>query len=606
MNLGILQYIAYFSLPFSLSLIITPLVRILALRSGFVSYPRPDRWNKAPTALLGGIGIYLSFMISVLAFGLINKATLGLMTGATFLFIIGLLDDHWHLSPYFKLFCQIIAGSIVILTGTIIGLPISPLLSMPLTLIWIIGVTNAFNLLDNIDGLAGGVAAISAFILFLNSQFIISNPLGILALVLCCATLGFIPYNFNPAKIFMGDSGSMFLGYCLSVISISSTASHVSNLILTMIMPVLVLSVPIFDTIFVMVIRKIQGKKIFEGGKDHTSHHLVTLGLSPKKAVLLFYAISFIFGIITVLYLKVNVFIISAIAFLGAVILMYFGIFLFEGLAAKKAMPAAGCPAQKQDKLILNNIFLHKRRIIEVLLDFALICLAYYGAYFIRFESENLGPNLFLIKQSLVWIIVLKIGVFFTFGLYRGTWRYISIPDFFSIFKVVSLGSVVSILFLTFVFRFKEYSRTVFFLDWLLLLFLITGSRFLFRIIGEFFSAANKEAKKVLIFGAGDTGEMVIREIKRNKSLNYRPVGFIDDDAGKMGSKIQGYPVLGQRNKMRDLISRFRVNELIVAVPSLSPRDLTEIAKACGDCGVTFKKVKRLFDESENDRIGKN
>jgi UDP-GlcNAc:undecaprenyl-phosphate GlcNAc-1-phosphate transferase len=258
------------------------------------------------------------------------------------------------------------------------------------------------------------------------------------------------------------------------------------------------------------------------------------------------------------------------------------------------------------NQLILNRVFLHKRRIAEVLLDFVFVCIAYYGAYFLRFEANLLGANLSLIRQSLLLVILVKMGVFFAFGLYRGTWRYISIPDFLTIFKVVSLGSIIAVLLLTFLFRFKEYSRAVFFLDWLLLLVLITGSRFLFRIIGEFFSKANLEAKKVFIFGAGDTGEMVIREIKRNKSLNYQPVGFIDDDIRKVGNKIQGVSVLGGRDKFRELIVQHQVKEIIIAIPSLSHEDMSMVTTVCGDCGIKFKRVKRLFEEEGDGGVGKN
>ena len=141
-------------------------------------------------------------------------------------------------------------------------------------------------------------------------RLIFHNPFGVIGLILCGAALGFLPYNFNPAKIFMGDSGSMFLGYTLAVISITGTR-HISNLLTTMLVPVLILAVPIFDTVFVMLVRKLQGKRIFEGGRDHTSHRMVTLGLSQRKTVALLYTISIVFGLIAISYSKLNIFIIT-------------------------------------------------------------------------------------------------------------------------------------------------------------------------------------------------------------------------------------------------------------------------------------------------------
>jgi UDP-GlcNAc:undecaprenyl-phosphate GlcNAc-1-phosphate transferase len=593
-----MQYLLFFLLSFALSLILTPLVRIFAIKNGLISYPRTDRWHKHPTALLGGISIYLASVIPAIFLGIVNKSVLGLFIGATFLFIVGLVDDKFHLTPYLKLFIQIVAGCIAILFGIVIGPPLNIILAIPLTLLWIVGVTNSFNLLDNIDGLAAGITAISSLMLFFSSIVFSNNPLGIFAFVLAGAALGFLPHNFNPAKIFMGDSGSTFLGYSIAVISISGTTRYISNLFITMFVPVLILSVPIFDTIFVMTLRKLQGRKMFEGGKDHTSHHLVALGLSQRKTVLLLYTISIIFGSIAMLYVRLNILFVSIIAFLSGVILMFFGLFLFEGTSYNNKLKFSRQTVNNNNnKVILNTLFLHKRRMIEILLDFMLICIAYYFAYFLRFEGSLLVSNLYLIRESLIWIILIKMSAFFIFGLYRGVWRYMGISDFITIFKVVSLGSISSILFLTFVFRFTNYSRAVFFIDWLLLLFLITGSRFLFRIIGEFFSRVQNAEKKVLIFGAGDTGEMVLREIKRNKFLHYNPVGFVDDDPYKIGNKIHGVPILGSRDKIKNLVQLHDIQELIIATVSLDSQSLSEIAEICKDCGISYRKVKGILDE---------
>jgi len=410
--------------------------------------------------------------------------------------------------------------------------------------------------------------------------------------------LGFLPFNFNPAKIFMGDSGSMFLGYSLAIISIVETNRHIANLATIMFIPVMILSVPIFDTIFVTILRLTRGKKVFEGGKDHTSHRLVSLGLSQRKTVLLLYFISIVFGLIALLSPRLNMLIVSTIAVLGVVVLFLFAFFLSDSTIQKERLNNKD-RTRLDDKTVLNSIFMHKRRITEVILDFILICVAYSSAYFLRFENQLLSSNLNLLKESLVWIILIKMSVFFISGLYRGVWKYISISDLFTMLKVVTLGSITSILFLTFVFRFKEYSRAVFFIDWLILLFLVTGSRLSFRILGEFFGRiGEKGADNILIFGAGDAGEAVIREIKRNKSLNYNPIGFIDDDPAKSGNRIQGVSVLGSRANIKTLVKKKGIKEIIVAVPSLGVEDFSEIVKICKECGVSYRRVKGILDYS--------
>ena len=611
-----MQYIIYFIIPLGISLALTPMVRLFALKNVFVSYPRTDRWHKKPTALLGGVSIYLAFIITVLFFLKIeNKSAIGLLLGATFLFLIGLLDDKFHFTPYVKLFTQIVAGCLAIFFGISVDFPNYSILSIPVTLLWIIGVTNSFNLLDNIDGLAGGIAGISAFMLFTSSFGVINHAAtgvmnqaatggiglagtGVYGLILAGAVFGFLPYNFNPAKIFMGDSGSMFLGYSLAIISIVETNRHIVNLATIMFIPVMILSVPIFDTIFVTILRLTRGKKIFKGGKDHTSHRLVSLGLSQRKTVLLFYFISIIFGSIALLSPRLNMFMVFTISVLGVIVLLLFAFFLSDSTLQKEKFNNKD-RSKLENKTILNSVFMHKRRIAEVILDFIMICVAYSVAYFLRFENQLLSSNLNLLKESLLWIILIKMSVFFISGLYRGVWKYISISDLFTMLKVVTLGSIISVLFLTFVFRFKEYSRAVFFIDWLILLFLVTGSRLSFRILGEFFGRlSEKGADNILIFGAGDTGESVIREIKRNKSLNYNPIGFIDDDPAKSGSRIQGVYVLGSRGNIKNLVKKRGIKEIIVAVPSLGVEDFSELVKICKECGVSYKRVKGILDHS--------
>ncbi|MDD5553532.1 MAG: hypothetical protein PHE18_06620 [Candidatus Omnitrophica bacterium] len=601
METGITKYLLYFCIPFALSLLFTPLVRLIALKKGLVDYPRADRWHKHPTALLGGTSIYLAAMTFAFAAGALNRGNAGLFLGATFLFIVGLLDDKIHIKPYTKLFFQVIAACIAVFFGSSIGLPVHKVLIVPLTLFWIVGVTNSFNLLDNIDGLAAGIAAISSLIIFFSSLFFFNNSLGMFSLVLAGAALGFLPYNLNPAKIFMGDSGSMFLGYSLAVISISGTARHLSNLFVTMLMPVFILSVPIFDTIFVMIIRKWKGKKIFEGGTDHTSHRLVALGLSQKKTVFLLYVISIAFGLVALSYSHLDIFMISAIAFLAIVIFLFFGFFLSQTVSYNDAlMDYKKWQEIRNNKTVLNNILLYKHRIVEVLLDLAFICLAYYSAYFLRFEGAALASNLQLLEKSLAWLILIKITAFYMLGIYRGVWKYISISDLITIFKAVTLGSTFSIIVLTFLFRFKEFSRAVLFIDWILLLFLVSGYRILIRVLGELFSQFHsKESKKILVFGAGDAGELVVREIKRNKSLKYNPVGFIVDDPAKRGYKIQGLRVLGSREQIKGIIHEYGVKEVIIAIPSLDAIDLFEIARVCKDCGVAYRKMKGILDKEE-------
>ncbi|MDD4910352.1 MAG: hypothetical protein PHR44_06745 [Candidatus Omnitrophica bacterium] len=586
-----------------LSLGLTPVVRLAALRLGLVSRPRSDRWHTVPTALFGGVAIFSASFLTFLFNPAVFSQAKGLLFGASFIFFWGVMDDMLGFQPYIKLLGQMTAASITIFFGVSSFPVIGNIFLAPLIILWIIGVTNAFNMLDNMDGLACGIAAIASLMLFVNSVFMQHTALAMIALVLAGASLGFLPYNFNPARIFMGDSGSMFLGFSLAMIAIMGTTGSLSNLIVTMAIPFLVMAVPIFDTTFVSLVRMFKGQSIAKGGKDHTSHRIVYLGLSVRKTVCLFYLISALLGLIALSYSRVNIFLTALLTVVAAIILLYFGFFLAEvRISGEGVVSSQRSRRPGSSMTVFDGMLLHKRRVVEVLLDFILICAAYYFAFFLRYEGNtSLINSLSMIKESWPFIILIKMSVFFMFGLYRGVWKYISISDLTNIFKAVSLGSVISIAALTLLFRFREYSRAVFFIDWLLLLFLASGTRVLFRLIGDFFDRARPRSINILIYGAGDTGEMALREIRRNRNLDYNPVCFIDDDPRKLNNKIHGVPVAGARDRLFEIIKARDIKEVIIAIPGLGPSDISHIAGICGEAGVEYRRLGGLLDKAGAD-----
>ncbi|MFQ5680526.1 MAG: hypothetical protein ACE5GG_00500 [Candidatus Omnitrophota bacterium] len=606
-------YIILFLASLGIALVLTPFIRRLSVRTGLVSFPKDDRWHKRPTAILGGVAIFFAAVIPLSFLFIFRilplpangaRQVIALVVGSLLIFACGVIDDFRRLSPQIKILFQIITACLAVYLGVGFSFPyltsswgkIVDLLAVPLTIIWIIGITNAFNLLDNMDGLCAGIAAISSAMLFVCGLWGGNVLLACLALCLGAACLGFLPYNFNPAKIFMGDSGSMFLGFGLSVLALMAMSARAfSNILVTLAVPVFILAVPIFDTAFVAFIRRLNGRSILKGGKDHTSHRLVFLGLSERKAVLLLYAISVLLGLIALAYSRMNVLAVSVLAALTLVLLLFLGMFLSgvrvgedEGVASGRGKSASG-------GLILNTFIFHKARIAEVILDFVLICLAYYSAYLLRFEDALLGYNAYLLKTSLPWVIIIKLGCFHYFKLYRAMRHYVGISDMVSVFKAASCGSVLSVLFVTFVYRFKEHSRVVFIIDWLLTLFLICFSRIIFRLLQEYFRKF-RSGRKVLIFGAGDCGELFLREISQNRALKYKPVGFIDDDKKKKGKVIHGLPILGGREEIARQIEQKGVEEVVIAIPSLSKEDCRDVLDVCQGLGVSCRSLARIMD----------
>ena len=593
------KYLAPFLFSFVLSLCITPILIQIASRYNFISKPKEDRWHKSPTALLGGIAIFIAFLIPYLFFGGLSREIIGILIGGAILFFWGLYDDIFNASPQVKLLGQIIAGCAAIFAGVKFNLTPIDALNVIITLFWIVAVTNAFNLIDNIDGLACGVAFIASSVIFLSSLFRNDPVISIFMVILSGAALGFLPYNFKPAKIFMGDSGSMFLGFSLSAIVILSSTRHITNLLATMAVPVLILSVPIFDTALVSLMRNFHGRSLFKGGKDHTSHRLVSLGLSERKTVLLLYLLSILFGLIALAYSKIDMIIVSILTVLALIVLVFFGIFLAE---IKTYDNVEKFEEEKRKKLeiglpVLNTIIMHKRRILEVILDLVLICISYYSAYLLRYEGEISESNFALINQSLSWIIIFRLIAFYYLGLYRGIWHYISVSDLVSIFKAVSFSSLISIIFVTFIFRFKDFSRVVFLIDWLLLLFLVSASRIFIRLLRESFIKMNRRRGiRILIMGAGDMGEAVLREIERSQNTRYNPIGFIDDDLNKVGRRIHNIPVLGRRKDIPRIIQEENIQEIFLAILSLKEKDLSEISGLSQDYKVRVRRIMGMLD----------
>ncbi|NQT75160.1 MAG: hypothetical protein HQ566_01425 [Candidatus Omnitrophica bacterium] len=586
-------YLFSFLSALLLSLVLTPVVKKIAIAKGCVAKPREDRWHKKETALFGGIAIFLSFLIPYLLFTNFTIETIGIILCGVFVFGFGLFDDNFHIKPHTKLIGQIVIASLLVTFGVHIKIIPYQLVAVPLTIFWVVAIMNAFNLLDNMDGLSGGIALIVSGILALYAFLNGSAEIRLPALILMGSLLGFLRYNFSPAKIFMGDSGSMFIGFMLATMTLQGSWQESTHLAMIVAIPFLTLAVPLFDTTFVALARRSTAHNVFQGGKDHLSHRMVVLGLSERGAVLVLYAISIVFGAISVLSMFVRPTVTLVLVLLAGVTLVYFANFLgkvkvYEDKDVKTIK-------KKNGNVILGGMVMYKRRILEVAIDFILICAAYVTAYLLRFEGLLVGQNQEIIVKSLPLILIIKYLVFFRFGLYRGIWRYVSIRDLIDIFKAVTVASAISAMAILFIWRFQGFSRAVFIIDWLLLFVFVAGARILERIYKEMFDEARLKGKRVLIYGAGNAGEFVLREIKNNKVLQYKPVGFLDDDEEKIGRRIQGVPVLGSREDISKVVKHNDVQEIILAIPYL-PKDVSDdIEGFCRSLDITCRRMSEIL-----------
>src|SRR5438552_3589099 len=272
---------------FAASLGLTPLTRQIARRIGLMDAPSGRKVHRTPIPLMGGLAIYGAFLLALLLFRNWPQYVVELgaiLVGATWLAVIGFIDDRFELSPWAKFPAQALAALLVIALGIRVDLFNAPVLDGLLTFLWIVGIINAINFLDNMDGLAAGVSAIVSLFIFIlaitQGQYLVAP----LAAALCGSTIGFLIYNFNPATTFMGDMGSMVLGFVLAVLGIKLKFNI--PLAVSWSIPLLVMGLPLFDTTLVVFTRLREGRSPLQGGKDHTSHRLAGMGLSHRMAVI--------------------------------------------------------------------------------------------------------------------------------------------------------------------------------------------------------------------------------------------------------------------------------------------------------------------------------
>ncbi len=288
---------ASFFISFFVAYLITPLFRLFAIKLGFLDHPQFQKKSHAkPMPLPGGGAIIFSFFVSILLTTRLEKVLIPLSIGTTVLLVFGLIDDKMGMMPNIKLASQLIAALIVIRMGIKIDTIQNHYLSLIFTVFWIISITNSFNLLDNLNGLSSGIAGISAIffglLAFKNGQMFVAT----LSCALAGSCFGFLRHNFPRARIFMGDAGSMFLGFMLSCIAILGSW-ETEKITISLSLPLLILSYPIFDTVLVTSIRLLEKRSIFQGGKDHSSHILASLGLKKRRAVLYIFGICLFTGL---------------------------------------------------------------------------------------------------------------------------------------------------------------------------------------------------------------------------------------------------------------------------------------------------------------------
>jgi UDP-GlcNAc:undecaprenyl-phosphate GlcNAc-1-phosphate transferase len=565
---------------FAASAATVPACRAFARRRGYVARPRADRWHAKPTALLGGVGI----AVTALTLAILSDpgpSLLPVLIGGGLMFLVGVADDVIvSLKPSTKLIAEIaVASLLLVFFPARLQWTDSALVDTLLTLVWLLGVTNAFNLLDNMDGLCAGVALIAGFWLMVGLySFSGVIPETQYLAILLGATSGFLIYNAHPASIFMGDAGSLFLGLSIATLTLTTggPAHDRSNVLSIIGVPVLIVLIPILDTTLVTMSRLIGGRRVSQGGRDHSSHRLVAIGLSERAAVGVLWTLAFAAGTIAFF---IREFSNDWSWFVGALFVLSMAVFAVY-LAHVRVYPDASEAPQRGITPVVVN-FMYKRRVAEVVLDVCLVTAAYYMAWRLRFDSPTEWADYsdrFL--ESLPIVLGIQMVTLFVVGAYRGDWRYFGLMDGVLFGKGVLAGTAALIVSIVYLYHFQNYSRVVFVSYASMLMLMLCVSRASFRLIGEF-ARRRRAGTRLVIYGAGQGGALVLRELLHDPHTAYTMLGFIDDDPARHRLRLHGYPVLGDERVVLKMIANRTVDVVVVSSRQFAPSRIRVLADAC-------------------------
>lgn len=596
----------------SVAWLATPLVMTFAERIGAIDKPSDRKIHILPIPRLGGVAVFVAFALSVvIQLALVSRLDFTWLDsgeGVVFfvsllvIFLLGIWDDIQPLKPLQKFPVQLALASLLFVAGFRASLAQGSFgsflmqagpLDYLVTVAWIVGVTNAMNLIDGLDGLASGIAIISSLTILPIAMMGGDIATAVLALMLAGALIGFLRYNFHPARIFLGDSGSLFVGFALAVLSLK-TVSHAGGGYL-LVLPLLVLGVPIADTLLAIVRRFLRSllprqqgpssfadtvRSIFSPDRSHVHHRLIARGLTHVKAVLVLYCVSIGFGL-AALGMKL------ADDHMRPLILAISGIGLVLGVSRLRYREMA---------ILRNGILLKwhlriydsrllKRTAFQALVDLVLIVIAYSASFFLlmSFDASRSTNNQFLL--TLVFVAPIQLIVFFATGLYRGTVHQVGVGDALRNAKSVLMAVLISGLVLG-IFSVVDdvVLVAVFILDLYFLLTVIMLSRFAFSALRHLLEKEQMGERRVLIYGANPHGVLIVQNLLGFDSHTLLPVGFIDDDPSLQGKHLAGYPIFGGLWQLNRLLEKHSVNEILLAstIPQDSLRRLKMIARSHG------------------------
>jgi UDP-GlcNAc:undecaprenyl-phosphate GlcNAc-1-phosphate transferase len=407
--------------------------------------------------------------------------------------------------------------------------------------------------------------------------------LVLLLLALAGALVGFLYWNRPRARLFMGDCGSLFIGAVLAGASLVPVFDARIAFVSPAVLVVLILVVPLFDTAFVLVLRRLAGRKASKGGTDHVSHRLVSLGFSERSAIRILYLFGLVGGVTAWSLQRFSAVepMLPFVALFGVIVTLI-GVYLAR-VPAYNAQDFVALQKSSFAPFLKDLAF--RWHAGQVLLDLVLITVCYYAAYRLRFDGASLDPFLQYFTATLPVVLGCKLAALLASGLYQRSWDTFGLRDVSAVVRGVGLGSLLTVAASYYLFfaenRGEGFSRVVFVLDGLLLGTAIVATRVSFQMMNLVASSRNKKSRRVLVYGAGGYGRLLVREMRANSAWRMNPIGFIDDDPLKAHRWIVGVPVHGTLDQLEQVMQSYKVDEVLLSSPAINGNVEVRIREIC-------------------------
>jgi UDP-GlcNAc:undecaprenyl-phosphate/decaprenyl-phosphate GlcNAc-1-phosphate transferase len=572
-------------ISFGLTAATMPVARWACFRWG-ITAPRTvgEKPERVPT--LGGPPIIAG---AFCALALTGGVPFWLWAPIALLCVAGVIDDIIVLTPRQKIACELVAAALLTLWGPRFVLGGWRLVGVAIAGFWLLAAANAFNLIDGLDGLAGGIGVISSATITAIALAHNEPQLALAAAAVAGALSAFLLFNRWPASIFMGDSGALPIGMLIGLMSQQAAQTDTGTPIARYVVPILIMLVPLLDTGVVTISRIATGERISRGGHDHSHHRLLRLGLSTQRAVTTCWSIALLFALCA--YIASLASPMQVLAMLPFIVMSAGVLALFMANLTFDAIEPGKFSASMQGfaKLVLYSTY--KWRLADMLLDGAIISAAYLGAYLIRLDFDIPDARFTTIVFGLWQVVPLGYLALFTSGVYRSIWRHFEISDTLRCAKAgVMAGALLSALRLL---QRAPVSWSISILFGLLLFNLLAATRLSFVVFRRGVAHLARDARIVLIVGAGVTADAALQFLTSSSNGPARNViGFLDDDYFKHGKVIRGVPVLGPVSAMEAIYLRVKYDELVLATDSLSQAQLVLLQAFARRTGVSISNFE--------------